>query len=120
MDLHAQSVLFNLKIDPLQYGLIPEDYKPFPEDQMYGDYPDLQNSSADSRPGNEYWDFPEFRRNFNEPLHLNFDWQQETRLAWFGVAICWPNEPASIAERLQGFAIVKNRHFPGIFDALNF
>ena len=112
VDLHAQSVLFNLKIDPLQYGLIPEDYKPFPEDQMYGDYPDLQNSSADSRPGNEYWDFPEFRRNFNEPLHLNFDWQQETRLALFGVTNRLA-EQTSIVERLQGFASLKIGPFLG-------
>jgi hypothetical protein len=62
-----------------QYGLIPEDYKPFPESESYGDYPDLKPSSADSRPGNEYWDVPEFRRNFNEPLHLHFDMQQDTR-----------------------------------------
>jgi NADH-ubiquinone oxidoreductase ASHI subunit (CI-ASHI or NDUFB8) len=71
--------LFEWLLRHFQYGLIPEDYKPFPENESYGDYPDLKPSSADSRPGNEYWDVPEFRRNFNEPLHLHFDMQQDTR-----------------------------------------
>jgi NADH dehydrogenase (ubiquinone) 1 beta subcomplex subunit 8 len=66
-----------------QYGLIPEDYKPFPEESMNGDYPDLKPSSADSRDGNVYWDMPEFRRNFGEPMHHDFDFQQETRLDKF-------------------------------------
>jgi hypothetical protein len=66
-----------------QYGLIPEDYKPFPEEEMNGDYPNLKPSSADSRSGNEYWDIPEFRRNFGEPLHYDFDNQQETRYLLF-------------------------------------
>ena len=47
---------------------------------MNGDYPDLKPSSADSRSGNVYWDIPEFRRNFGEPMHHDFDMQQETRL----------------------------------------
>ncbi len=46
---------------------------------MNGDYPDLKPSSADSRDGNIYWDIPEYRRNFGEPLHHDFDFQQETR-----------------------------------------
>jgi hypothetical protein len=47
---------------------------------MNGDYPDLKPSSADSRDGNIYWDMPEYRRNFGEPMHHDFDFQQETRL----------------------------------------
>ena len=62
-----------------QYGMIPEDYKPYPEEEMNGDYPDFARSSADARPGLEYWDQPEFRRNFGEPLHYDFDNMQETR-----------------------------------------
>jgi hypothetical protein len=50
---------------------------------MNGDYPDLKPSSADSRSGNEYWDIPEFRRNYGEPLHYHFDNQQETRYLLF-------------------------------------
>ena len=71
-----------------KYGLIPEDYEPYPNDgrfndsighQNLGDYPMLKPSSADSRSGHINWDDPDLKRNFGEPLHYNFFKQQETR-----------------------------------------
>merc|ERR1712045_94673 len=71
-----------------KYGLIPEDYKPYPRDgtfnkhigpQGLGDYPMLEPSSGDSRSGHLNWDDPDLKRNFGEPLHYNFYYQQETR-----------------------------------------
>ena len=71
-----------------KYGLIPEDYKPYPNDgrfnpnighQGMGDYPMLEPSSADSRSGHINWDDYDLKRNFGEPLHYNFYKQQETR-----------------------------------------
>merc|ERR1711874_166867 len=71
-----------------KYGLIPEDYKPYPRDgtfnkhigpQGLGDYPMLEPSSGDSRSGHVNWDDPDLKRNFGEPLHYNFYYQQETR-----------------------------------------
>merc|ERR1711868_210207 len=71
-----------------KYGLIPEDYKPYPRDgtwnkhigpQGLGDYPMLEPSSGDSRSGHVNWDDPDLKRNFGEPLHYNFYKQQETR-----------------------------------------
>ncbi|GAB6029639.1 hypothetical protein CHUAL_005376 [Chamberlinius hualienensis] len=54
-----------------KYGLIPEDYKPFPISDTginYGDYPQLENVSAECRDPYEAYDFPELRRNFGEPV----------------------------------------------------
>ncbi|KAF2357033.1 NADH dehydrogenase [ubiquinone] 1 beta subcomplex subunit 8 [Trinorchestia longiramus] len=57
-----------------KYGLLPEDYEPYPDDGMgLGDYPKLPVVSAESKDPYEPWDFPEYRRNFGEPLHVDFD-----------------------------------------------
>merc|ERR1712080_141240 len=71
-----------------KYGLIPEDYKPYPNDgtwnegigpQGLGDYPMLEKSSGDSRSGHINWDDPDLKRNYGEPLHYNFYMTQDTR-----------------------------------------
>merc|ERR1712001_777663 len=72
-----------------KYGMIPEDYKPYPIDgtwnenglgtQGLGDYPLLGKSSQDSRSGHVNWDDPDLKRNHGEPLHYNFYMTQETR-----------------------------------------
>ncbi|KAA0195767.1 hypothetical protein HAZT_HAZT006136 [Hyalella azteca] len=57
-----------------KYGLLPEDYEPYPDDGWgYGDYPKLPIVSAESRDPYEDYDFPEYRRNFGEPVHADFD-----------------------------------------------
>jgi len=57
-----------------KYGMIVEDYKPEPADGMgHGDYPDLPIVSTDERNPNEAYDYPEFKRNFGEPLHVDAD-----------------------------------------------
>ncbi|TRY64172.1 hypothetical protein TCAL_00807 [Tigriopus californicus] len=56
-----------------KYGLIVEDYKPYPDDgRGLGDYPNLPVRCMDSKPGQYNWDIPEEKRNFGEPLHMNF------------------------------------------------
>ena len=62
-----------------KYGMIPEDYEPFPDDGInsLGDYPKLKPSSADSRSGQIDWDFPDLKRNFNEPMDKDFDMYME-------------------------------------------
>ena len=71
-----------------KYGLIPEDYKPYPPDAFWneavgphglGDYPMLGKSSQDSRSGHINWDDPDLKRNYGEPLHYNYYATQETR-----------------------------------------
>jgi len=71
-----------------KYGLIPEDYKPYPRDgtfneslgpQGLGDYPMLEKSSGDSRSGHVNWDDPDLKRNYGEPLHYNWYYSTETR-----------------------------------------
>lgn len=84
-----------------KYGLRPDEYKPYADDGMgYGDYPNLPLVSAESRDPYEDWDYPEHRRNFGEPVHVDFDMygldrvnasqklrfsMQQYALAFFGV-----------------------------------
>uniref|UniRef100_A0A2P2HW85 NADH dehydrogenase (Ubiquinone) 1 beta subcomplex subunit 8, mitochondrial-like n=1 Tax=Hirondellea gigas TaxID=1518452 RepID=A0A2P2HW85_9CRUS len=57
-----------------RYGLIPEDYEPYPDDGMgYGDYPKLPIVSAESRDPFECYDYKGHRRNWGEPLHVDAD-----------------------------------------------
>merc|ERR1712141_96112 len=89
-----------------KYGMIPEDYKPYPIDgtwnenglgtQGLGDYPMLEKSSQDSRSGHVNWDDPDLKRNYGEPPHYNYYMTQEikyddttrfryTNLQWLGI-----------------------------------
>ncbi|GAV03610.1 hypothetical protein RvY_14006 [Ramazzottius varieornatus] len=58
-----------------KYNLLPDDYKPYPEDSLNarGDYPDLPIISGSQRDPYEPFDYPELRRNYGEPLHIDFD-----------------------------------------------
>jgi len=63
-----------------KYGLIPADYRPYPEDGTgVGDYPMLPPVSAESRNQNALFDMPELKRNFGEPLHIDADLYGEDR-----------------------------------------
>jgi hypothetical protein len=60
--------------------MIEEDYEAYdPTDWGCGDYPKLDNVSAESRSGQVDWDDPVQRRNYGEPLHYDFDISQTTR-----------------------------------------
>ncbi|XP_053601416.1 NADH dehydrogenase [ubiquinone] 1 beta subcomplex subunit 8, mitochondrial [Plodia interpunctella] len=52
-----------------KYGMIPEEYQPYPEEMGYGDYPKLPDIGADSKDPFYPYDCPELKRNFNEPMH---------------------------------------------------
>ncbi|KAM5142434.1 NADH dehydrogenase [ubiquinone] 1 beta subcomplex subunit 8, mitochondrial [Mantella aurantiaca] len=57
-----------------KYNLPLEDYKPYPDDGMgYGDYPMLPEKSQEERNPWYSWDHTDFRRNWGETLHWNFD-----------------------------------------------
>lgn len=63
-----------------KYNLPLEEYKPYPDDGMgYGDYPKLSDKGVESRDPNYPYDFPELKRNFNEPLNANVDLIGEDR-----------------------------------------
>lgn len=52
-----------------KYGLDISEYKPYPDDGLgLGDYPKLPDISGDSKDSFYPWDFPELKRNFNEPV----------------------------------------------------
>lgn len=52
-----------------KYNLLPEEYKTYADDGMgYGDYPKLPDVGVEQRDPYYPYDFPEHRRNFNEPV----------------------------------------------------
>lgn len=53
----------------LKYNLHPSEYETYPNDGTgYGDYPKLPIVSGEVRDPNYPWDYPEIKRNFNEPV----------------------------------------------------
>lgn len=62
-----------LELAAKKYNLIPEDYKPFPEEEGWGDYPDLPAVGAFNR--DKYDDFEDIweMRHYGEPFHLHAD-----------------------------------------------
>ncbi|KAK7874507.1 hypothetical protein R5R35_001591 [Gryllus longicercus] len=63
-----------------KFGLHPSEYKPYPDDGLgFGEYPQLPNVSGEAKDPYYPWDFPEHKRNFNEPLHLQADMYGEDR-----------------------------------------
>lgn len=52
----------------------------YPDDgEGYGDYPKLKDESVELRNPYYPYDHPEFRRNFNEPIHAEIDMYSEDR-----------------------------------------
>ncbi|XP_031636308.1 NADH dehydrogenase [ubiquinone] 1 beta subcomplex subunit 8, mitochondrial [Contarinia nasturtii] len=62
-----------------KYGLLPEEYKTYPDDLPYGDYPHLEDKPYEQKDIYYPYDHPEFRRNFGEPIHAEHDLHEETR-----------------------------------------
>jgi len=63
-----------------KYNLIYEDYEPYPDDGTgWGDYPKLPVIHADRRDQFQHFDNPEYKRNYGEPLHIDFDELQHDR-----------------------------------------
>jgi NADH dehydrogenase (ubiquinone) 1 beta subcomplex subunit 8 len=63
-----------------KYGLLPEDYEPYPEDDAHGDYPKLPFMSNASKSEFEDWDIPGLKRNYGEPMHVDADILVEEKL----------------------------------------
>lgn len=63
-----------------KYAMPADKYEPYPDDGLgYGDYPKLPNTSVDLRDPYYPYDYPEFRRNFNDPMHVETDLYSEDR-----------------------------------------
>ncbi|XP_072935110.1 NADH dehydrogenase [ubiquinone] 1 beta subcomplex subunit 8, mitochondrial [Epargyreus clarus] len=52
-----------------RYGMTVEEYQPYPEEMCYGDYPKLPDIGGDSKDPHYPYDYPDLKRNFNEPIH---------------------------------------------------
>merc|ERR1712243_69999 len=64
-----------------KYNMTLEDYKPYADNgEGFGDYPQLPNRSQHERDPWYEWDDPELRRNWNEPMHWNFDMYTRNRV----------------------------------------
>lgn len=54
-----------------KYNLLPEEYKPYADNGLgYGDYPQLPEVSVERRDPYYPYDYPELKRNFNEPVRF--------------------------------------------------
>lgn len=63
-----------------KYGIPIEEYQPYPDDGMgFGDYPKLKDESVELRDPFYHWDYPEHKRNFNDPIHAELDAYSEDR-----------------------------------------
>lgn len=59
------------KLAAEKYGLNQREYDVYPDDGTgYGDYPKLPAISGDARDPDYPWDYPEHKRNFNEPVSI--------------------------------------------------
>ena len=64
----------------MKYGLLPCDYRPAPEIEMRGDYPDVPKYYGDERSPWTDWDYPELRLNYGEPVTTIFSIPQSVFL----------------------------------------
>ncbi|XP_014211981.1 NADH dehydrogenase [ubiquinone] 1 beta subcomplex subunit 8, mitochondrial [Copidosoma floridanum] len=64
-----------------KYNLHPKEYKLHSEDEYYGigDYPKLPFKGVAVRDPYYPYDLPEYKRNFNEPVHFDIDMLGEDR-----------------------------------------
>lgn len=63
-----------------KYGVPKEQYQPYPDDGLgFGDYPKLPDVSIELRDPYYPYDYPEHKRNFNEPIHAELDLYSEDR-----------------------------------------
>ena len=65
-----------------KYGIPIDQYETYPDNGLgYGDYPKLADKSVDLRDPYYPYDYPEFKRNFNDPLHAQTDMYSEDRFS---------------------------------------
>ncbi|KAM4636347.1 NADH dehydrogenase [ubiquinone] 1 beta subcomplex subunit 8, mitochondrial [Discoglossus pictus] len=89
-----------------KYNMRVEDYKPYPDDGMgYGDYPKLQDTSQQERDPWYTWDHPDFRRNWGEPMHWDFDMFIRNRVDTSPSAVPW-NKMCKYLFGFIGFMLV--------------
>lgn len=67
-----------------KYNLHPSEYEPYKDDGFgWGDYPKLPDVPQETRSQYYPWDMPEHKKNFGEPLHINYPLWSEDR---YGIA----------------------------------
>uniref|UniRef100_A0A336LPW7 CSON009714 protein n=1 Tax=Culicoides sonorensis TaxID=179676 RepID=A0A336LPW7_CULSO len=63
-----------------KYGMHPSEYQPYPNDGTgYGDYPKMKDEPHERRDLYYPWDMPEHKRNFGEPIHIEYNIYSEDR-----------------------------------------
>ena len=63
-----------------KYGIPIEEYQTYPDDGTgFGDYPKLPDISTDRKDPFYPYDYPDVKRNFGEPMHVDADLYSEDR-----------------------------------------
>lgn len=63
-----------------KYNLHPSEYKTYEDDGLgWGDYPKLPDEPYEARPLHYAYDMPEHKRNFGEPIHIDYPMWSEDR-----------------------------------------
>ncbi|XP_055714628.1 NADH dehydrogenase [ubiquinone] 1 beta subcomplex subunit 8, mitochondrial [Phlebotomus papatasi] len=66
-----------------KYNMHPDEYQPYPDDgEGYGDYPKLPDEPVEMKDPYYPYDFPELKRNFNEPVHIEYTLWSEDRFGY--------------------------------------
>ncbi|CAL8261517.1 unnamed protein product [Arctogadus glacialis] len=83
-----------------KYNIRVEDYKPIADNgEGYGDYPQLPDRSQQDRDPAYQWDHPDLRRNWNEPMHWDFDMFIRNRVDTSPTVVPW----STMCKQLFGF-----------------
>ncbi|XP_011630549.1 NADH dehydrogenase [ubiquinone] 1 beta subcomplex subunit 8, mitochondrial [Pogonomyrmex barbatus] len=62
-----------------KYHLHPDDYKPYSKEEGYGDYPKLPMVGPIAKDPYYPYDIPLYKKNYHEPLHIDFELMGEDR-----------------------------------------
>jgi len=92
-----------------KYGLLPEDYEPMDPNKAiaFGDYPKIPEVGMAAKDPYYDYDDQEFRRNFGEPVHMDWDCYTEDRFEpQSKVKGYWPEGLTYRSMRIRGFLVI--------------
>ncbi|EFN67861.1 NADH dehydrogenase [ubiquinone] 1 beta subcomplex subunit 8, mitochondrial [Camponotus floridanus] len=65
-----------------KYNIHPKEYKPLPQEESLGDYPDLPLIGPAAKDPYYPYDIPTYKKNYMEPVHHDFNIMGEDRFSY--------------------------------------